>query len=196
MINYNLRYFIMDQEGSNAASEEVDRLYSNCARETNYKEKNKCLGNGVRKYIQKSPVKYGLFHLKGCIRYFLDPGRFDLVTFFQIQEADSPGFLKALNKDGLSGAFIFFKNQGWGLVVILVLIALFKLVKVTGFLLYLFKSNEQLQLRIFLLVLVGYLALVTGPLGASRFLLPVELLIIGGAVKGLAPILFRVKPTG
>ena len=80
-------------------------------------------------------------------------------------------------------------------MVILVLIALFKLIKVTGFLFYLFQKNEQLQLRIFLVILVGYLALVTGPLGASRFLLPVELLIIGGAVKGWAPILLRVKPS-
>jgi len=195
MVNYNLRYFILDQEGSDAASKEVDRLYSNCASEKNYREKIRCLGKGVRNYILRSPVKYGLFHLKGCIRYFLDPGRFDLVTFFQIQEADSPGFLKALNKDGLLGAFRFLKHQGWGLVVILVLIALFKLIKVTGFLLYLFQKNEQLQLRIFLVILVGYLALVTGPLGASRFMLPVELLIIGGAVKGWAPLLLRVKPS-
>jgi hypothetical protein len=171
----------------------VDRLYSNCATETSYREKNKCLGKGVRNYILKNPVKYGWFHLKGSIRYFLDPGRFDLATFFRIQEADSPGLLKALNKDGVSGVFRFLKHQGWGLVVILVLIALFKLVKVAGFLLYLFKKNEQLQLRIFLVVLVGYFAMVTGPLGASRFLLPVELLMIGGAVKGWAPMLFRVK---
>ena len=59
---------------------------------------------------------------------------------------------------------------------------------------YLFRGHEQLQLRIFLIMLVGYLALVTGPLGASRFMVPVELLIIGGAVKGWAPIFWRIQP--
>ncbi len=189
MVNYNLRYFIMGQEGSKAAGEHVDQLYSNCGSETSYIEKKKCLERGVREVILEKPVQYGLFHLKGSIRYFLDPGRFDLLTFFDIRKADSPGFLNALNKHGFSGAMKLLKQQGWGLIVILGLIALFKLIKFTGFLLYIFRSEGQLQLRIFLVVLVGYLALVTGPLGASRFLLPVELLIIGAAVKGWDSIL-------
>ncbi|MEN8230692.1 MAG: glycosyltransferase family 39 protein [Bacteroidota bacterium] len=187
MVNYNLRYFIMGQEGSEAAAMEVDRLYLNCESETSYKEKNSCLDQGVKEVILKEPVKYGLFHLKGTVRYFLDPGRFDMVTFFNLKESDSPGFLQAINEDGIGGAFRFLKQQGWSMVIILGLISLFKLVKITGFMLYLFRGKEALQFRIFLGFLIGYLALVTGPLGASRFLLPVELLIIGGAVKGWAP---------
>jgi hypothetical protein len=65
-----------------------------------------------------------------------------------------------------------------------VLIALFKLLKISGFILYLFRAKTALPFRLFLAFLVGYLALVTGPLGASRFLLPVELFLIGGAVLG------------
>lgn len=195
MVNYNMRYFIMGQRGSEAATMEVDRLYSTCESAASYKEKNKCLDQGVREVILDHPVKYGMFHLKGCVRYFLDPGRFDLVTFFNIREADSPGFLQAINKDGISGALKFLKSQGYGLVILLGLIALFKLVKISGFLIYLFRGKEELPLRIFLALLIGYLALVTGPLGASRFLLPVELLIIGGAVKGLTPLLLQLRPS-
>jgi len=193
MVNYNLRYFIMGREGSEVAAEEVDRLYSDCGDEVDYREKLKCLEHGVRKVILDNPVKYAFFHLKGSIRYFLDPGRFDLVTFFNIQPADSPGFLHVVNKDGLSGAIRFLKQQGWGLALILGLIAIFKLVKITGFLLYLWRGNEQFQLRIFLGFLVAYFALVTGPLGASRFLLPVELLLIGGALKGWIPIIMSLR---
>ena len=193
MVNYNIRYFIMGQEGSEAAVATVDQLYSNCSSESSYREKKRCLDEGVREIIMDKPVQYGLFHLKGTIRYFLDPGRFDLVTFFNIQEANSPGFLNALNEDGLAGVMKFLKQQGWGLVLLLGLIALIKLVKITGFIIYLFRGKEQVQLRIFLILLVGYLAMVTGPLGASRFLVPVELLIIGGAVLGWAPIL-RLGP--
>jgi len=145
----------------------------------------------VRELILERPVKYGLFHLKGSVRYFLDPGRFDMVTYFNTQEADAPGFLQAVNEDGLKGVVRFLKQQGWGLMIILGLLVVFKLVKISGFLLYLLRRNEQQQLKIFLMILVGYLALVTGPLGASRFLLPVELLIIGGAIKGWAPILLK-----
>jgi hypothetical protein len=61
---------------------------------------------------------------------------------------------------------------------------LFKLFKFTGFIIYLVKGKEMTPFKIFLILLIGYLALVTGPLGASRFFLPVELLLIGSSVKG------------
>ena len=78
----------------------------------------------------------------------------------------------------------FLKSQGWGLVLILAVIGLFKLFKLTGFMIYLFRGRRDLPFRIFLALLVGYMALVTGPLGASRFYLPVELLVIGASLKG------------
>ena len=72
---------------------------------------------------------------------------------------------------------------------------MFKLVKISGFLIYVFKGKKHVQLRLFLGFLVAYFALVTGPLGASRFLLPIELLLIGGAINGWGSILlgFRQK---
>ncbi|MCK5135639.1 MAG: glycosyltransferase family 39 protein [Bacteroidales bacterium] len=192
LVNYNLRYFLMNQEGAKAATVEIDRLYTFCGTSASYREKNNCLDQGVREVILDRPVKYALFHLKGSIRLFLDPGRFDLVKFFSIQESNTSGFLTELNQDGFAGAVRFLKQQGWWLVILLGLIAIFKLLKITGFLLYMFRKGDHLYPRIFIVLLVGYLALVTGPLGASRFLLPVELLIIGGAVKGWAPLLKKL----
>ncbi len=184
MVNYNMRYFLMEQEGSDAAAAEVDRLYAACDQSMGYMEKNRCLNQGVKEKILERPLKYGVFHLKGCLRYFIDPGRFDLVTFFNWEHPDSGGFLQKLNQEGLKGAFGFLKQQGLGMMVLLALIALFKLFKVSGFILYLVRDKELLPFKIFLALLVGYLAFVTGPLGASRFLLPVELLLIGAAVQG------------
>ncbi len=184
MVNYNLRYFLTGEEGKEKAAAEVDRLYMVCGEKTAYREKNNCLDKGVRELILERPVKYGIFHLKGSVRYFIDPGRFDLVTFFNLSTTGSEGFLHELNQNGLPGAYRVLKAQGLGLIFVLGLIVLFKLVKILGFILYIVRGKQQLPFRIFLLVLVGYLALVTGPLGASRFLLPVELLLLGGAVLG------------
>jgi len=193
MINYNLRYYLVGQKGDDYATATIDQLYKECGSEATYTMKVGCLNSGVKNVIREAPLKYGLFHLKGCIRYFLDPGRFDLVSFFNLEKADSTGFLHTINKEGIPGAFNFLKSQGWGLILILAFIGLFKVVKITGFLLYLFRKNEQLQLRIFLFMLVAYLALATGPLGASRFLLPVELLIIGGSLQGWIPLVVKLR---
>lgn len=196
MVNYNLRYFIMGSQGEEAAAAEVDRLYARCDGEASYKEKQQCLGRGARELILEEPMRYGLYHLKGSLRFFLDPGRFDVVTFFNMGQADSPGFLKALSREGLPGVVRFLRLQGWGFMLFLGVLGLFKLVKLTGFLLFLGRGNASVQLRVFLALLVGYLALVTGPLGASRFLLPVELLLIGGAVVGWMPVLQRHRSKG
>ena len=192
LVNYNLYYYIMNREGSGAAAEKVDSLYARCGEADSYREKNLCLEYGAREIILNEPLKYALFHLKGSVRLFIDPGRFDLVTFFGTGERRGPGFLKEMNRDGLRGAFRFLGQQGPVLMTLLLVLALLKVVKLAGFVIYLFRRDESLYLRIFLLLLIGYLAAVTGPLGASRFLLPVELLLIGCAVKGWTAIL---KPT-
>ena len=217
LVNYNLRYFLMSSRGSEDAAKTVDSLYAACLPEpagtrnslhpagvpeagekigshnaasspgAAYRQMNRCLSNGAREIILDRPVRYALFHLKGSIRYFLDPGRFDIVSFFGIAEPGSTGFLRALNRDGFRGALRVLEQQGWWLIIALGLIALFKVLKLTGFLIFLCRKQENPWLRIFLLVLVGYLALVTGPLGASRFLLPIEPLLIGAAVRGWMP---------
>ncbi|MGW8315672.1 MAG: hypothetical protein ACWGNV_08735 [Bacteroidales bacterium] len=191
LVNYNLRYYLVSREGSEKAAMEVDGLYERCEDQGSYREKNQCLTEGVREVLLKHPIQYGIFHLKGSVRYFLDPGRFDLATFFQLDRADSTGALNVLHEEGAAGFIRFLKSQGFGMVLALAVIALFKLFKLTGFVIYLFRGRQELAFRIFLALLVGYLALVTGPLGASRFYLPVELLVIGASLKGWLQLLGR-----
>jgi 4-amino-4-deoxy-L-arabinose transferase-like glycosyltransferase len=191
LLNYNLRYFVVKSEGSEAAAEKVDGIYEKCEEESSYKLLSQCLEEGARKVIMEQPLKYAWFHLKGSFRFFFDPGRFDLVSFFHIRESDAPGFLYHLNQHGLKGISGFLKQQGPVLVGILVLIFLFKVLKIIGLLLYLFRSTQSRMIRLLLFGLVAYLALLTGPLGASRFMLPVELLIIGAAAQGWILCLFK-----
>ena len=207
LVNYNLRYFLMSARGSEEAARTVDSLYAACqpekarheedfrtfrSPETGYRQMDRCLSRGAREILLEKPVRYALFHIKGSVRFFLDPGRFDIAGFFGIGGPGSAGFLDALNRDGIPGAVVVLRQQGWWLLAALGIIALFKVLKLAGFLIYLFRKQENLWLRIFLLLLVGYLALVTGPLGASRFLLPVELLLIGAAARGWMPVLSRI----
>jgi hypothetical protein len=196
MVNYNLRYYIMEQEGPAKAAEKIDEIYATCGNEEDYRSKIRCLNDKTKESIFDQPFSYALFHLKGVLGYFLDPGRFDLATFFNLESKSSAGFLTIINDEGLAGAIKTFRLQGWGIMMLLLIIALFKLLKLSGFLIYLFRRNEQFQMRIFLFILVGYLAIVTGPLGASRFLLPVELILIATATRGWAPILQRFTSKG
>jgi hypothetical protein len=195
LVNYNLRYFLMAGEGGEKAAQRIDTLYSRCGNEPGYAEKNRCLSRGVRETVAKEPFRYALFHLKGSVRYFIDPGRFDLVTFFNLAPPGSTGILRVMNEEGISGILRFLRSQGWGWIFLLGLLTVFKLLKLAGALLYLFRGTKEIYFRIFVGLLIGYLALVTGPLGASRFLLPVELLIIGASLKGWLMLLKRSDPS-
>ena len=73
LVNYNLRYYLMATEGPDKAAEVVDELYRRCGDHGDYGEKNRCLTEGVREIILGEPLKYGFYHLKGSLRYFLDP---------------------------------------------------------------------------------------------------------------------------
>ena len=189
LVNYNLRYYMMSREGSEGAAEKVDQIYDTCNSTSSYREKTRCLHSEVKEILLDQPVRYAAFHLKGSVRYFLDPGRFDLASFFHLKGSTTTGFLQELNQNGFRGAFRFLGNQGWGVVLLLVMIGLFKLAKISGFLIYVIRPGGDREFRIYLLLLIGYLAIATGPLGASRFYLPVELLVIGGAIRGWMPLL-------
>lgn len=191
LVNYNLRYYLIASQGSEVAAQKIDALYETCAEESTYKLRSKCLEKEARKVIIERPLKYAWFHLKGSLRFFFDPGRFDLVNFFPLLDRGAPGFLEELNKHGLKGSIRVLKDQGPLLVGGIFLIFLFKLIKIIGFFLYLFRSKQSWIFRGLLLGLVAYLALLTGPLGASRFMLPVELFIIGAAAQGWILYLFK-----
>ncbi len=193
LLNYNLRYYLMQSEGAQAAADRVDDIYESCGNKGSYRLQTKCLKEGARKVMLERPLSYAWFHLKGCLRFFLDPGRFDLAHFFQIGESDAPGFLYYINQQGLKGIPALLRQQGPWLVGMLALILFFKIIKLAGFFLYLFKGREAKLFRWMLFGLVAYLSLITGPLGASRFILPVELLMTGAAAQGWVLLLFK-KP--
>lgn len=136
----------------------------------NYKEVNSVCKQALLKHI----VGYSLFHAKGMVYLFLDPGRFDLYNYFRIEEGNSKGFLhKGANKGRLISMF----KEHPAVSVFLVLIFLINLIKIFGFMGFLWVQRKN-KLVWAGAIVVFYIAFLTGPLGASRFALPVELIII------------------
>jgi len=124
--------------------------------------------------LLKNIVGYTVYHAKGMIYFFLDPGRFDLYNFFRIEEGNSKGFLhKGANEGRLKSMF----KAHPAVSVFLVLIFLINLIKTFGFLGFLWVQRKN-RLVWAGAIVVLYIAFLTGPLGASRFALPVELIII------------------
>ncbi len=181
LVDYNLYYFLMKRDGEEAARAAKDQIHTLCDAQKNFRKRSECLTASATAVIREDLKGYSVFHLKGMVRFFIDPGRFDLYNFFGIEKERGKGFLYHLNEGGLKGAWKYFMTQPVLVIIALALIALVNLLRLFGFMAFLFNRSFKPEFRLFLLLLVAFLAFATGPLGASRFMLPVVLLLTGAA---------------
>ncbi len=136
----------------------------------NYNQVNKVCKEALLSHIRG----YFLYHCKGVAYFFLDPGRFDIYNFLRIEEKNSTGFLhKGTNESRLKSMF----NEHPIVSISLVLIFIINVLKTFGFLGFLWLQRKN-RLAWAGAIVIFYIAFLTGPLGASRFALPVELIII------------------
>lgn len=197
--DYNLKYFHTYKYGK----EYADNINSNILKETEqiseYPEKVAYTNSKVLEYVKKDIVSYTGFHLLGCIRFFIDPGRFDLMHFFNYHSGNSHevGFLKHINQGGLRGALSYLKTQPILIIVLFYLLLIINVLKVSGFIWCLIKllKNSPLVIWVILFFIV-YLVSITGPLGASRFVIPILPLYLFISLYGLSSLLNRIKIIG
>jgi hypothetical protein len=181
LVDNNLYYFLVDRDGEAAAAETLERIHATCRQERDFNKRSACLSHAATSILKDDPALYALFHLKGMARFFLDPGRFDLSSFFGIEKEQERGFLYQLNAGGTGSAWRYLWEQPLLLIITLLLTGLVNLLRAVGFLCALFNKQFSMEFRLFLFLLVGTLAFASGPLGAARHMLPVALLLTGSA---------------
>jgi hypothetical protein len=99
----------------------------------------------------------------------LDPGRFDLSQFFGLSHGKN--LLYETNKDhALIRVFNSILNPLGIILVVLFIFNVFKIILVVKFLIL---TKISLMIKLALLFFPFYIVFLTGPIGASRFLMPV-----------------------
>jgi hypothetical protein len=155
--------------------------------------------------LRQHPLTYAAQHALGMATLLLDPGRFDLSSF--LGQNASVGLLRQLRSGGLRGIGVALGQQPLDLLLALGGVGVANLVRLWLMLRGLGRvsrvgpaSGDWLRLhmpasRWAVVVLLGYMALLTGPLGATRFLVPVWPLLLGLALRGLpGPTAWRYSP--
>jgi hypothetical protein len=132
-------------------------------------------------------------YLKGIGAFFLDPGRFDLLCFSGVEiDPTAPGLSAAFQVSGVSGVLSALRKQNSMILLILFVVLIINLHLLMGFALWIFLSKEAPFFKYYLLMTVLYIAIVTGPLGASRFRLAIMPLIIYTGILGFDALKSRV----
>ena len=150
--------------------------------------------------LRRYPLRYAAQHLLGTVIFFLDPGRFDLDRF--LNPVPAPGLLDAVRGHGTAGLLAGLRRQPLSLLLTLVVVAGANAARLLlagrGLLRAVSPANpaaaganwlllDTRAGRLVALMLVLYLAVLTGPLGAARFLVPGYPLLLALALRGLRP---------
>jgi hypothetical protein len=177
LLHYNTNLYLNNSVGKEETEKILGKLMivpeSKVEFVKNYKEVNSVCASVLLNNI----FSYSIYHSRGVAYYFLDPGRFDLYNFLRLENENSNGFLhRGAGKNKFEEVY----SQYPSIAVVLVFLLLINIIKTLGFIGFLWVRRKDFQI---LLIggLVFYLAILTGPLGASRFALPSELIIIAFA---------------
>ena len=132
------------------------------------------------------PMGYARQQVQGMAAFFTDPGRFDVSQFLGLPPLAGGGLLAQVRAGTLLRAVTNLPLPLLGGLAIVLLANIVRLVLAVRGFGRLSTSGPMLRYGRWVAVgLLLYVAILTGPLGAARFLMPVWPLLLGLALVGL-----------
>ena len=154
-------------------------IHDTCKVGKNFKEQNEYLKTVGINEIKNNFLSYSFYHFKTAIRGVFDPGRFDIMTFFN-KEDGKQGFLEILN--GNKSLKSLFKEKMIIIILFIIPIFFINIIKYFYFVKYILK-NKHSNLIWYLFILLAYNILVSGPVNSSRYMMPFQIIVICFALK-------------
>lgn len=183
LIDYNLYLFKAQKEGTEAANQWRDAIYLQVEKLPTFEKQSEFLATEGKKNIQENFISYSVFHFYGSVRGSIDPGRFDLMTLVEKYDPNQ-GFLNMLSTAGLKKTISnFFEYKYFWIVLILIPIFITTLFKWGLIFRYLWERRKRIDFSgSYLLIFISYAIMITGPVNASRYMMPLQGILIAYAV--------------
>jgi hypothetical protein len=186
MLHYNAAGVVRQLDGPQAEESWVAGVLREAALQPDFATRQRLIQTRASAVLWAHPLVYAKQHLLGMVAFFLDPGRFDISEFLNLDPLPGGGFLAQARSRGLWTAIQRLPlglMSGLGLVLLANLGRL--VLAVRGFWHLRQAQKWACYGRWLALGLLCYVAGLTGPLGAARFLVPVWPLLLGLALAGL-----------
>ncbi|MBO2011759.1 hypothetical protein [Hymenobacter negativus] len=196
MLHYNAAGVVRQLNGPEAEEAWVAGVLREAHRQPDFAARQQLIQQRAGAVLRAHSIVYAKQHILGMVTFFLDPGRFDLSEFMNLAPLAGGGLLAQVRTGGLWAAV---QRLPWGLLVGLGAVLLANagrlVLAVRGFLRLRGGPGWVHYGRWVAFGLLGYVALLTGPLGAARFLVPVWPLLLGLALAGIKSRKNAVPPT-
>lgn len=168
LLHYNTYSLLMYKYGSRYADSTVDDIKTRARLLKHYAAGQVLIKHECANIIRKHLPVYAYLHIRGMLFCLVDPGKFDLTQFFGLPHTRN--MLYASNQPGLKDKLALYFSGVVG--VFLGILIHFHLLRLFLLLRFIFSRRFRLVLRAGLLIIPLYVVFLTGPIGASRFLMP------------------------
>ena len=187
LLHYNAAGVVRQLEGATAEEVWVASVLRRANAQRTFAARQHVIQREAEAVLRKHPVVYAQQHVLGMAAFFLDPGRFDMSEFWGWAPLAGGGLLAQVRANGWWHTIM---QLPWGvlgvLLAVLVANSLRLLLAVRGFKQLGRQGTKTERAGRWLAVgVLAYLAVLTGPLGAARFLMPAWPLLLGLALAGL-----------
>ncbi len=127
------------------------------------------LDSSCNTFIANHKLAFLKVYSKGCITFLFDPGRYDLYKLFNANNDNALGMYQTLQQFGIKAMLKFLFGLNFLGLIALAFLAIWNVIVVIVFILFLLKTNYSIILKILIAVFVFYFLLTTGVLGVSRY---------------------------
>jgi hypothetical protein len=186
LLDYNVKQFLEYKHGREYADSFISIEDARVKALPGLKQKYEYASRKASEVVKANLWSYAIFHIRESARFFIEPGKSEMdlytgwLTYHTLLRPTN--FYSSLKEEGLAGAWRYLSEYPMLPVIILVLI--FNVLRVIGWLLFLFSRSVPLPIRLLSAVFILYFALVTGPVANARYFLPVLPVISGCAFIG------------
>jgi hypothetical protein len=170
LLYYNVNSFLSNHYGVDYARKLIEEIDS-VTQQMSLAERTEYVEQRSYEILSKHWISYSVYHLRGMAFFFFDPGRFDLYQYWGMN--NRKGFFNYISQYGVAGIPLLLHEIPTNILIMLFFIFILNMLLLFGSIGYLIFVPNERNLKLFIGIIVGYFALLTGPLGASRFRLPI-----------------------
>ena len=194
LLQYNAAGLVRQLAGPAAEEKWVTQVLQEANAQPDFKARQHLIRARASAMLWAHPVVYARQQAQGMAAFFLDPGRFDVSQFLGLAPPAGGGLLAQARAGKLLRAVVSLPVPLLGWLAMVLLANGSRLVLAIRGLRRLRTEGPMLRYGRWVAVgLLLYVAILTGPLGAARFLVPVWPLLLGLALVGLK---WNGKPIG
>lgn len=168
LLHYNTYSTLMYRYGTVKADSIIDNIHTRAQIMPQYKDEQIYIRKASTEQLMAHLPTYVFLHARGIVFCLLDPGRFDFTQFFDLPHGKN--LIYETNKTGaVKSVLNSFMNP---LGALLALLMVFNAARAICILRFVFSRGQPWLFRLLLLAFPLYILALTGPIGTSRFFMP------------------------